>query len=283
MQSIYYWLTARELRGVGLKFFKKITLFELTYSHYWLLARELRNIQHKFFSKLIDSIILPSVLVVINGYVLPHLGLPAEYGTFMLAGYAVLFSENTVYNCATELVADLNGPQAIIYELTLPVSYRFIYAKIAFSYAFKSVILNFWSIPISALLLGDMFDWQSVSVIKFFAMYIMINIFFAFIEIITALSFESLEEFGSFWIRWGWVLYALGCATFPWSVLYQVTPVGAYLNLLNPYVYLFEGMRSTVMEPTGLSFGFCFTVICLITIINAYVGMKWFKQRLDCI
>ncbi len=50
---------------------------------WWLLRADFTVLTKKIWSNLLDSLIIPTVFIIIGGYILPYLGMPADYGAFM--------------------------------------------------------------------------------------------------------------------------------------------------------------------------------------------------------
>ena len=88
----------------------------------WLVWRDIRTIKYDFFNSLIDALIIPTTIIIVNGYILPYLGLPLDYGSFMVASSIVMMIYmNTNWHGANSFVQDIDGDRAISYELTLPL------------------------------------------------------------------------------------------------------------------------------------------------------------------
>ena len=71
---------------------------------------------------------------------------------------------------------------------------------------------------------------------------------------------------------------------FSWQSLYMTSPVFAYIDLLNPVVYISEAYRSALIGPAGyLNFWFCVVMISLFGIVVGCVGIRRLKKRCDFI
>lgn len=251
----------------------------------WLLWRDIRVIKKDFINNVLDAALLPISIVYISGYILPLLGLPQDYGSFTLIGLVVGMCFNATGTDSGNLVTDLEGPRTISYELSLPLPYWLVCIKIALSYAIKSAVANIWIFPIGYFLLGAThFDLSQLVISKALLMYIVMNLFFGFFSLLLGAWIKTMDGYGRFWIRWGWQIYTIGGAQFSWQTLYQANALLATINLLNPLVYSFEGSRASILGQQGyINFWICIVATCMATLVCAFMAIRIFKQRLDCI
>lgn len=122
------------------------------------------------------------------------------------------------------------------------------------------------------------------SLYKTTIMYSLMNLFVGYFALLTGLLVKNMDDYGRFWIRWGWQLYVIAGAQFSWINLYQASRSLAILNLLNPLVYSFEGLRAAIMGQSGyIDFWICSGLTIFFTIITALLSLHAFKKRLDCL
>jgi ABC-2 type transport system permease protein len=70
-----------------------------------------------------------------------------------------------------------------------------------------------------------------------------------------------------------------GCAYYPWRGL-DVVPVMKYAVLINPLVYVAEGLRG-VLTPSGphMSLGVVITVLMGMLLVVGWLGVRSFLKR----
>jgi hypothetical protein len=251
----------------------------------WLLQRELTILYKNAFDSLIDCLIIPLTFIVISGFILPYMGMPADYGAFMAVGACMMMSWNScAWFGAGPMIADLESDRSITYQLTLPLPAWMIVIKYALGFAIYGVILNVLTIPIGKVLLGSRFDLSNFSWIKFALIYPSANVMFGFLAVAIALWVNNSFEFGRFWARIGVQLTLFSGLQFSWHTFHQVWPTIAYIDLLNPLVYAFEGTRAAVMGQAGnLNFWLCLFAVWTWSIVFALASYKLLKKRLDCV
>lgn len=250
----------------------------------WLIWRDIRVLGKNFVSSLIDAALLPIGWTFTSGYVMPLLGVPDNYGAFMLAGLAAGMCFNSTGTDGGNLVSDLEGPKSISYELSLPITYWMICIKTAIVYALRSMALNIFIFPIGALMLWGKIDIAAISYGKFLLIYLVANLMYGFFSLLVALSVKDNANYGRFWIRWGWLLFTSGGFQFSWHIMKEAVPIFGYISLLNPLLYPFEGMRAALLgQSEYINFWICLTVTALFTALFAIGALKIFKKRLDCV
>lgn len=261
------------------RFFRSLKVFS------WLLWRDVRVLYKNFTSNLIDALSIPTTTILISGYILPYLGIAANYGSFMAVSTTVMMCFSaTGWRGANILIMDLDSDKAITYELTLPLPYWLVFVKAALAWAIEAMFINILTIPVGKLLLGSKFDISHFSFIKFIVIYVSSTLLFAFYYLWASSWIVGSRGFGRFNLRYSWQLLLLSCNQFPWQTLYAASPVLAYFGLLSPFVYAFEGVRASVLGQAGsLNYWLCLMMLWTFTIIFGLRAIVLFKKRLDCI
>ncbi len=251
----------------------------------WLLRTELNAVFKRIWDNLIDSLIIPVVFIIIGGYILPSMGMPADYGSFMVVSSTMMMAySSTAWRGAGPLIADLESDKSITYELTLPIPSWLVFVKVAFGFAIHAALLNLLTIPVGKLVLGSHFDLSNFSVIKFLLMYPIAILSFAFFSATIAFWVNNSHDFGRFWLRIGSQLFFFSGMQFSWAVLLKAWPTLAYIDLANPLLYTFEGFRTAVLGQEGnINFWICLSMLLLWILLFGILGTKLFKKKLDCV
>jgi len=250
----------------------------------WLLWKDIRVLYQDLTNNLLDAVMLPIGVTFINGYVLPSLGMPHDFGIFASIGLVVGMLMNSCSTFSNDLMMDLEGDKSIFYEISLPLPYYLVYIKYALAYSIKAMLVNILILPISVLLMFGKVAFSEISLIKLFIAYISSGLFYGFFCLMVAISIKNIVDLGRFWIRWGWQLYYVGGCLFSWMIMYKAVPLFALVNLLNPIVYTIEAMRGAFFGQAGyLPFWLCIGIIWAFTITFMFFGLSTFKKRLDCI
>ena len=251
----------------------------------WLIWRDMRVLRTDLLNTIIDAMIVPATYIIVAGYVLPFLGMPKTYGAFMIVSSIVMMAYSTTnFRGASQLISDIDGDKAISYELTLPLPPSLVFIKFACTYALNAMFINILTLPLGKILLWDKFDLSHFSVLKFILIYPLVCLFFGFFSVWTASWVEGIRGFSRFWLRYGAQLLFFSGFQYPWAILNQALPLFSYINLLNPFVYAFEGMRAAILGQEGsLPYGVCLLLLVVYSALLSYSTNRNFRKRLDCI
>jgi ABC-type polysaccharide/polyol phosphate export permease len=137
-------------------------------------------------------------------------------------------------------------------------------------------------LPIGKLTLWNQFDLTQINYFKLFLSFIFQNIFYACFVLWVASIIEHMNQFGSVWARYIFPLWFMGGFQFSWVALHHVLPYVAYINLLNPMIYITEAMRISLLGQDGyLNFWLSLLAIAFFSVITLCVGIRNLKRRLD--
>ena len=85
-------------------------------------------------------------------------------------------------------------------------------------------------------------------------------------------------------MRFVYPLWFLGGFQYSWQVLYDFSPLFAYVSLLNPVLYVMEGTRAAILGQEGsLNFWLCILMLIFFTLLCGWHALKQLKRQLDYI
>lgn len=256
-------------------------------SFYWnvfkqLLATDFSIFKETFKDKIIDLFIWVAITAAIMGYVMPAFGLAADYGAFQLAGLIASAGLFEVFPSMMNLVGDFEGDRVIDYHLTLPIPSKLVIIKIMTYYALNAMILSLCVIPMGKIILWNQFDLTKIAPFKMLVMIAITGIFYGAFTIWLASMLDNMARVGSLWMRFIFPLWFLGGFQFSWLVLYKLFPILAYINLLNPMMYIMEGNRAAVLGQAGyIPFWCSVGALIIFSLLAGYFGIRSLKKRLD--
>ncbi|MBI2352616.1 hypothetical protein HYV11_00010 [Candidatus Dependentiae bacterium] len=252
----------------------------------YLLLRSIKISSKGLFDKIINSLIWSIFTILIYTYIMPNMGMDQTIGTFMAATLPLSCAFFASFNTSYILLIDMtNDGSALTYELLLPIPQWIIFAKYAIENSYQAIVVSFFILPISKLLLWDHLSLEHFSIIKFHFMLIIASISFGFFSIFVAsITKDMFSGYDNISNRIIFPMWLLGGYQFSWKTLYQISPTLAYLNLLNPLTYALEGGRSTIIDPQlCLPYWYCIFALIIFAIISGYFGIQKLKKRLDCL
>lgn len=244
-----------------------------------LIKHELLLFKRNFFNKIIDVCIMFTTTTVVFNYFMATSN--TKFGIFILIGAIASFGFFEVTGKVSMLSADIAGDRTVSYYLTLPMKSWLVFCAFALSWAIESSILALFLFPLGKLILQDRFNLGLIS-LKIIPMFIAINLFFGFFSILLVSVLKGLRSLSQLWVRILNPMYFFGCYFYPWSKAYSISKILGYIMLLNPFVYILEGMRAAALGQEGyLPFWLSFFGVIIFTFICGYMGITKLKRKLD--
>ena len=226
---------------------------------------------------------LTADLIVFN-FIVPALGVADGYGIFVLIGGVASLGLFTAISNIPTLLADINDNQAINYYLTMPMPQWLVFVRYILGFAITSFASTVILLPISKIILWQTFDLSNFSIIKYVIIFPLMQLFFGSFALLVTAYISDINQYEQAWARFVLPLSILGCYLFPWQVMQKQVYWLAYINLVNPIVYVMEGFRGAFLGHEGyLDFWLCCGMILFFTVLSAVVGINKFMKRLDCL
>ena len=254
----------------------------------WTVFFQLINCDIKAFIRglrthFIDILIVFFTNVMVFGYLLQQEGAHAGYAAFFVVGAIATFGFIQIVGKVAIFLADMEGEKTLFHTLVMPISSSMVFYCIATGWAITSVFLSAILIPIGKLFVFTEWNWGMISIWKMALMLISSNFFFAFFGIWLS-SVLKMTSLNSLWLRYIVPMWMFGGYTYAWSSMYNLSPTLGYISLVNPMIYVTEGMRAAALGQEGyLPFWFCLPMLWLFTFVCAKVGVKRLKRKLDCV
>ena len=246
-----------------------------------LLRRDLFAFKREYPSKFIYTLFLFFTNVMVFCYFLPQEGLPKEYAPFFLVGAIASFGFVEVVGKVSVFMADLQGDRTISHTLVMPIPSWVVFCYIGIFWALTSALIAIFLFPIGKLFLFTEFDLSLISYSRLIPMFITINIFFGFFALWLASVIKDMGSINSLWLRYIVPLWMFGAYAYSWEASYQLSPTVAYFTLINPMVYVMEGMRAAALGQAGyLPYWVCQTALWAFIFACTLHAIRRLKRRI---
>jgi len=230
------------------------------------------------------GIVWPLVYSIAYGYIQPRalFGPNASHlSTVSFIGNIILILMILAWALLNPLLHDLNNNRFINYQITI-LRPELILIQRILSASLVSFICVLPFFPVTKLLLGHHFvtthsSWPAVILILFF------SCLFACSYSLFALSLISKPvKAPNFWLRINTPLIMLGGFWVPWYITQEFLPSLSRILLLNPMLYLSEGLRSAFMgSDQFISYWICIPMLIVYSCLFTLLACKLFKRRID--
>jgi len=251
---------------------------------YHLIQRDLRVFKEEFWGKLLDTFLLLFANVVVFGYLLPSYGLPSNYGAFFLIGLIAAYGFFEVIGRVSLMIADMEGDRTILYTLTLPIPSWLVFVYVGVSWSIISGIISLLLFPLGKLVVFSQFDLSKIDFFKLPLIFVLSNLFFGFFALWLSSILKKMGSISHLFVRVVNPMYMFGGFLYSWEAVNQLSPAIGYLQLLNPLLYVMEGMRAATLGPEGyLPFWTSLGVLFIFTLLVGWDAVRRLLKRLDCL
>jgi len=229
---------------------------------------------------LVRTIMQPLLFIIVFGALLPRMGfVGAAYRAALLPGIlAISLTMSAIQAVALPMMQDFGWTKEIEDRLLAPVPTRVVAAEKIVAAVIQALIAAIVVLPIARIIMGPI---PNLSFANGWAIVL--------IALLGAMAFSSLgmwlgtaispQQIGLMFSVIVAPMIFFGCAYYPWRGLDKV-PVVKYLVLLNPLVYVAEGLRG-VMTPDTPHMSLGVVIVALIVLAGAgwMLGMRSFYKR----
>ncbi|HSG00620.1 MAG TPA: ABC transporter permease [Vicinamibacterales bacterium] len=222
----------------------------------------------------------PLLFVVVFGYLLPKMGFVGrEYTSALLPGIlGISLAFASLQSVALPMVADFGWTREIEDRLLAPVPTSFVALEKVLAGVLQGVLAALFVLPIARLIMGpiaglDVHAWGELIGVTLLAA----AAFSSF-----GLLLGTVIEPSQIGLMFGFIVAPMiffGCAYYPWQGLSAV-PLLKYLVLVNPLVYVSEGMRGAI-TPTLPHMPLPLVLVGLVTLTTIFwsLGIRAFHRR----
>ena len=245
-----------------------------------LLRRDMRVARRELPFFLLRTTLQPLMFVIVFGYLLPRMGFMGRgYTTALLPGVlAISLTFSSIQSVALPMVQDFGWTKEIEDRLLAPVPIVLVAAEKITAGVLQGIVSALFVLPVARLIMGPIPDLTFAH--------------FGDVLLITILGAAAFSSLGLFLgtaiqpqqigLMFGVILAPMiffGCAYYPWQGLSAV-PVMKYAVLINPLVYVAEGMRASLTPGAPhMPLGVVVIALIVITAIFWMLGRRSFLKR----
>lgn len=222
--------------------------------------------------------------VIIFGYFMGGQGLSESFGPFLLIAAIGSFGLIEVVGKVALFLSDLEGEKAISQILIMPIKSHWVFLYMGIFWALSSAFLAILLFPMGKLLLWSRFDLSAISYLRLIPIFLSGSVFFGVFALWLSSMISSLSSLNTLWLRYVVPLWMFGTYFFSWRGAYEVNPLFGVILLLNPIVYVIEGMRAAALGNAGyIPYWISLLALWVFIFLCATHAIKRLKKRLDCI
>ncbi len=253
-----------------------------------LMRRDLRvaRLELPFF--LVRVAMQPLLFTIVFGYLLPKMGFlgrgsaatgSVHYSTALLPGIlAISLTLSSIQSVALPMVQDFGWTREIEDRLLAPVSTSLIAVEKVVMGTLQGCVAALFVLPIARLIMGPIPDLTLSNLGTVALVTVLGAVAFSALGLLlgTAINPQQIGLMFSVIIA---PMIMFGCAYYPWKGL-DAVPVLKYIVLINPLVYVAEGLRAG-LTPAVAHMRLDVVVAALVTLTGLFwvFGLRSFHRR----
>jgi len=229
---------------------------------------------------LVRTALQPILIVVVFGFLLPKMGMiPAGYSTIMLPGVIALsLTLSAIQSVALPMMQDFGFTKEIEDRLLSPVPIQLVAVEKVVSGVLQGVVAALFVLPVARLIMGPISGLTFRNAPLLLIVTVLGGAAFSAMGLYLGTGIAP-QQIGLMFSVIVAPMIMFGCTYYPWTGLSHV-PVMKWLVLINPLVYVSEGMRAALTPavphmPVPLILG----ALVILTVLFMILGLRAFDKR----
>lgn len=245
-----------------------------------LLLRDVTVARRELPYFLIRTTMQPLLFVLIFGFVLPKMGLiPHNYTSTVLPGVLALsLALAAIQAVSLPMVQDFGFTKEIEDRLLAPAPIQLIAIEKVVAGVLQGIAAAIFVLPVARLIMGPIPGLSFTNLGFLFLVTLLGGAAFSAMGLVLGTAIPPQQIGLMFGVIVG-PMIMFGCTYYPWALLDRV-PAMKYLVLVNPVVYVSEGMRAAVTPSMPHMNAIVIVGVLLgITVLFMVVGLRSFLKR----
>jgi len=245
-----------------------------------LLRRDVTVARRELVFFLIRTTMQPVLFVIIFGFLMPKMGIMGrDYSATVLPGVlAISLALSAIMSVSMPMVVEFGQTKEIEDRLLAPVPNRVVALEKIFAGVLQGIIAAVFVLPVARLIMGPIPGLSFSNPLMVVAMTLLGGLSFSAIGLFLGTAVPP-QQVGMLFSVVLAPMMMFGCAYFPWGGLDGV-PAIKYGVLINPLVYVSEGMRAALTPSVRhMPVPAILAALVTITALFTYLGLRAFMKR----
>jgi ABC-2 type transport system permease protein len=229
---------------------------------------------------LIRTTLQPLLFVTVFGFLMPKMGLiPRGFTTMMIPGVVALsLALSAIQSVALPMMADFGFTKEIEDRLLAPIPIALVAVEKIVAGLLQGIIAAVFVLPISRLIMGPIVGLSFTNLGLLLLVTIISGTAFSAMGLFlgTAIAPQQIGLMFSVILA---PMIMFGCTYYPWVGLQHV-PAMQYIVLINPLVYVSEGMRAALTPSVPhMPIAAVLAALAAVTALFLWLGLRAFTRR----
>jgi ABC-2 type transport system permease protein len=245
-----------------------------------MLRRDLRVARRELPFFLLRTALQPLMLMVVFGFLLPRMGMmPKAYKATLLPGVLALsITLSAIQSIALPMVAQFGFSREIEDRLLAPIPTHLVALELVVAATLQGILAGLFVLPCGRLIMGPIPGLALSNAAQILSVMTLGAATFSALGLFIGCAIKP-EQIGLMFSTIIGPMIFFGCTYYPWTGLATV-PALKYAVLVNPLVYVAEGMRGALTPGVPHMDLFVVTLALLaLMLILWHVGLRAFMKR----
>jgi ABC-2 type transport system permease protein len=245
-----------------------------------ILLRDITVARRELPYFLIRTTLQPLLFVMVFGFLLPRMGLiPHGYTTLMLPGVVALsLTLSAIQSVALPMMQDFGFTKEIEDRLLSPVPIQLVAVEKVVGGVLQGIVAAIFVLPIARLIMGPIPGLTLRNAPLLVVITLLGGAAFSAMGLYLGTGIAP-QQIGLMFSVILAPMIMFGCTYYPWAGLSGV-PLMKWLVLVNPLVYVAEGMRAALTPAVPhMHTGVIMAALVVLTIVFMFLGLRAFDRR----
>jgi ABC-2 type transport system permease protein len=245
-----------------------------------ILLRDITVARRELPYFLVRTALQPILLVVVFGFLLPKMGMiPRGYSTVMLPGVVALsLTLSAIQSVALPMMQDFGFTKEIEDRLLSPVPIQLVAVEKVVSGVLQGIVAALFVLPVARLIMGPIPGLSFANAPLLLAVTILGGAAFSAMGLYLGTGIAP-PQIGLMFSVIVAPMIMFGCTYYPWAGLAHI-PMMKWLVLINPLVYVSEGMRAALTPGVPhMPIAAILAALVVLTVLFMWMGLRAFDKR----
>ena len=245
-----------------------------------ILLRDITVARRELPYFLVRTALQPILLVVVFGFLLPKMGMIGRgYSTIMLPGVLALsLTLSAIQSVALPMMQDFGFTKEIEDRLLSPVPIQLVAVEKVVSGVLQGIVAALFVLPVARLIMGPIPGLSFGNAPLLLAVTILGGAAFSAMGLYLGTRIPP-PQIGLMFSVIVAPMIMFGCTYYPWAGLTHV-PLMKWLVLINPLVYVSEGMRAALTPGVPhMPIAAILSALVVLTVLFMWIGLRAFDKR----
>lgn len=245
-----------------------------------LMRRDLTVNRRELPSFLVRTLMQPTLFMIVFGAVLPKMGVMGDgYQATLLPGIlAISLTLSAIQSVALPMMQDFGFTKEIEDRLLAPIPLTLVASQKIVSGVVQGCIAALVVLPLARLIMGPIAGLSMPHIGQLVLITVLGAFAFSSMGLLVGILVKPHQIGLLFSVIVAPMLF-FGCAYYPWSGL-KVVPVMKYGVLINPLVYVAEGLRAVLTpQVPHMPFAVCVAALAVVLAVAYVAGMRAFQRK----